>query len=116
MSLLNDARELERTDLPKDDEGGCWFCGQVTGEDGHRGPCPWLSLPRIIAALEERERMIVSMTRVWGKAQESERADYKQYVELGDILYHATDGERGRCGQYDGAPCRSVTAMRETEA
>lgn len=60
-----------------------------------------------MSLLDERELMIDSMARVWGKVQGSERADYKQYVEMGDILYHVTDGAQGRCGGYDAPPCKS---------
>lgn len=65
-----------------------------------------------MSPLEERELMIASMARVWGKVQGSARAEYKQYVEMGDILYHATNGEQGRCGGYYGPPCMTSEEAR----
>lgn len=62
---------------------------------------------------ESRARMLDSMARVWNKVQGTERAAYKQYVEMGDILCHETDGQRGRCGDYDGPPCMSWPDERE---
>lgn len=82
----------------------CDFCtGSSIG--GHFEECPMIRMPAIVAALESRERMIASMARVWGKVQSDVRAEYKQYVEMGDLLYHETNGEQGACGQYDGPPC-----------
>lgn len=54
---------------------------------------------------------LASMARVWSKVQGSEQADYKQYVEMGDILFHATDGKDGACLRYD-EPCPGIEAYR----
>lgn len=54
---------------------------------------------------EFAEEAIASMHRVWTKAVEAGRGDWKELVEMGDILYHATDGEKGACGRYDMPEC-----------
>lgn len=55
---------------------------------------------------EQAERLLASAIRVWNKyGAESDRSDWKAWVELGDVLYHVTDGREGRCGRYDGPPC-----------
>jgi hypothetical protein len=86
-------------------QGRCYYClGDGYGEP-HQPDCPMLAMPKILGVLEQCDLMLDSMARVWGKAERHEREGYKEYVEMGDILYHATDGQRGRCGGYDGPPC-----------
>lgn len=58
MSLLDDARRLaDPYAVPEDGPGICWWCGEpamwIGG--GHAPDCPWLSMPRIVAALEAAE-------------------------------------------------------------
>ena len=115
MSLLGDARRLGKEGPPSIyDTAFCGRCGaRRTGDaaDGHAPDCPWLAMPKIVAALETYERCLDSMARVWNKTRAAYQeghdawATYKEYVEMGDSLYHATDGERGACGRYDGPPC-----------
>jgi len=64
MSLLEDARKLLPIH-PLEEEGGaryCRVCGEAIGGypewDGHAPECPWLSMPKIIGALEAAERLI----------------------------------------------------------
>ena len=54
MSVLDDARRLVASgSAPVDDQGDCWFCQAMTRD--HESDCPWLALPRIVAALEAAE-------------------------------------------------------------
>jgi hypothetical protein len=114
MSLIDDARQLAQ-------HGIGMHCDACTGSplSGHIYGCPMLAMPKILAALEHYDSMLHSMARVWNKAQGAleegtdVRAEYKQYVELGDTLYHATGGDEGKCGQY-GEPCAGdIEAVRK---
>lgn len=70
MSLLDDARELAENCPIETDRGGrgeCHYCVDGNYEDGylsgsptlpdvlHKPDCPWLSMPKIVAALEAIE-------------------------------------------------------------
>lgn len=60
MSLLDDARQLLNIqpieELPGEIGMYCRCCGEKIGESpefaGHEPDCPWLAMPRIVAALE----------------------------------------------------------------
>lgn len=106
MSLLSDARDIQV-------RAEAWKRTQSTP---YRA-LEWDTLektarvmPRIVTALEERESLIASLHRVWRKAQGSDRATHKQYVEAGDLVFHATNGEKGKCGGYSGPPCQETEA------
>ena len=54
MSVLDDARRIAEAGAPEYG-GDCVLCRQrIDGDayEGHAPDCPWLSLPRIVAALE----------------------------------------------------------------
>ena len=56
MSLVDDARKMAKTHPAGNRENTvCHLCG---GRAGCYGDCPWLSLPRIVAALEAAERFV----------------------------------------------------------
>lgn len=63
MSLLDDVRRLAET-APGCANGLCHVCGSPgaliwePGPTRHALDCPWLALPRIIAALAAAERLI----------------------------------------------------------
>ena len=65
MSLIEDAKRLEKSGFtPWEDS--CHLTCELCGEDGageegpfpHAPTCPWLALPRIVAALEAAQRVI----------------------------------------------------------
>ena len=59
MSLLDDASRLASHELrDHDDVGGYGFCPLCDEPEGHRSGCPWLAMPRIVAALEAAEAYI----------------------------------------------------------
>lgn len=49
---------------------------------------------------EERDRMIAAMARVWAHLEDNQR-DWNHFASMGDVLYHATNGEKGACAEYD---------------
>lgn len=58
MSLLDEARRLaEQVDPIHVDSGHCFEC---EGWDQHLNDCPWLAMPRIVAALEAAQRLLQS--------------------------------------------------------
>ena len=61
MSLVEDARILGGfcPYFKRGDEATCWYCREtvIAHELYHDPTCPWLTLPRIIAALEAAERI-----------------------------------------------------------
>jgi hypothetical protein len=62
MSLVDDAKRLADTN-PHEAGWQCPFCGMPNGRhsgfgDRHHADCPWLAMPRIVAALEAAERVI----------------------------------------------------------
>lgn len=70
MSLLDDARRLVSAGEPtyyseSEKRLCCTFCVGVEGEGQgtdvtHEPDCAWLSMPRIVAALESAERMAMA--------------------------------------------------------
>ncbi len=62
MSLVEDARILGGFGpyFKRGDEATCWYCREtvIAHELYHDPTCPWLALPRIVAALEAAERMV----------------------------------------------------------
>lgn len=52
MGLLDDARQL--TAVSPMNDGICVYCDM----SDHSPDCPWLALPRIVAALEAAERLL----------------------------------------------------------
>lgn len=71
MSLLDDARRLSENDAYVYSEYGdyCHFCNGKAWEeppDGshhieHAPDCPWLAMPKIVAALEAADALIAAM-------------------------------------------------------
>jgi hypothetical protein len=63
MSLLEDAGRLYLSD-PINDDLSCFFCGQAIKNTltapgvPHAPDCPWLSMPKIVAALEAAESLL----------------------------------------------------------
>jgi hypothetical protein len=72
MSLIDDARKMAADCPNATDRGGrgeCYYCfggnyaggylsGSPTESEFHHAPdCPWLSMPKIVAALEAAERL-----------------------------------------------------------
>ncbi len=61
MTLLDDARQILKGGASGDDE--CPHCHTYIGmtvsgpNSPHRDDCPWLSMPKILAALEAAERI-----------------------------------------------------------
>lgn len=64
MSLLEDAKRLDDPLLViRNDEYGCPFCGAheyTRQEFVHESDCPWLAMPRIVAALEAASKVAAS--------------------------------------------------------
>jgi hypothetical protein len=58
VSILDDARRLTKIQPLEEDQGRqfCRVCGEEIGGypawEGHARDCPWLSMPKIVAALE----------------------------------------------------------------
>lgn len=73
MSLLEDARAISESAPSSDDQ--CPHCsayiGPVRGGDyGEHSPdCPWLAMPRIVAALEAAEKVASDMPLDEGHAE-----------------------------------------------
>lgn len=70
MSLIEDAKRLARSGFtPWEDSCHltCEMCGEDgAGEDGpfpHSPNCPWLAMPRIVAALEAAEALVKVIDR-----------------------------------------------------
>lgn len=97
---------------------GCPLAGELRGKLWLPTPEPvdWEqraseSATRIAELEADVALQRASMARVWGKARAALdesgdlRVTYKEYVEMGDILYHVTGGQSGECGGYDGPPC-----------
>ena len=55
--LLDAARALARPPLWTWD-GECGFCDGTDSGDNHAPDCPWLALPRIVAAIEAAEHFV----------------------------------------------------------
>ena len=65
MTLIEDARRIAAAGAPMSAHAWCWFChARLVGyfdfvnEQPHRPDCPWLSLPRIVAALEAAQALV----------------------------------------------------------
>jgi hypothetical protein len=86
MSLVDDARRLAETCPSETDRGGrgeCYYCsgGNYEGDYSdqtptladfrHQPDCPWLSMPKIVAALEVAEQLCHHMLleEVWPARQ-----------------------------------------------
>lgn len=61
MSLLDDARKI----AAREPDGGyyiescCLYCDRnISGDNNHAPGCPWLNMPRIVAALEAAEAVL----------------------------------------------------------
>ena len=64
MSLLDDARRLTETDpQPVNPLCRCHWCAEFTLTEPHAPDCPWLSMPKIAAALERLEAMQAAVNR-----------------------------------------------------
>lgn len=60
MTLLDDARRMAEY-APSVDERGVFWCGYChESENAHAPDCPWLQMPRIVAALEAVERFVAA--------------------------------------------------------
>lgn len=68
MGLIEDARALAESDPTREDSssspGTCRYCGGetvgglLTMRVLHADTCPWLALPRIVAALEAAQQVV----------------------------------------------------------
>ena len=57
MGLVEDAQKLADTDpFYENERAGTAFCIACGSSGSHNSDCPWLSLPRIVAALGAAER------------------------------------------------------------
>ena len=109
MSLVEAAKEIASNDLVElsDYATTCYFCGGFVigyGWDSrpadtvayqgydHYADCPWLSLPRIVAALEAAERLVDN----WGDGSEvyTVYTDYPSYRALVSALATGQEEER----------------------
>lgn len=75
MSLIEDARRIMHAGPPTYGEWQCAIC-QIDGRDRltHNQDCPWLSLPRIVRALEAARDVLDHIDDIeW--AQDSLRHD-----------------------------------------
>ena len=84
MSLVDDARRLAAKDVV-DLDCNCQFCGEIVapndpaecftdhgelGHTPHAPDCPWLSMPRIVEALEAAEQVNrLTLARARGRAE-----------------------------------------------
>lgn len=109
MRIADAAATIWQTGPRLVEDSACRYCWQDVERPAFVGPpvphttaCPWRSMERIADFVEQA---VGSMHRVWTKAGESGRGDWKEFAEMGDILYHATDGEMGACGRYDTPEC-----------
>lgn len=74
MTLLDDARRLldDRpprggSSLKSHPRGRCYYClGDYDQREPHEPDCPWLSLPRIVAALEATGALLDAVQRIQG--------------------------------------------------
>ncbi len=69
MSLIDDARRISEAEAPLMGDAWCWFCRarlvgfeSVVPDQPHNQDCPWLSLPRIVAALEAAQSLVDETT------------------------------------------------------
>lgn len=59
MSLIEDARRLAAQSVHEPYAGDhCVFCAGRRNVDDHLPHCPWLSMPRIVAALEAAQAVV----------------------------------------------------------
>ena len=82
---MNDARRIAKSDYPPLlGDAWCWFCNARVVEHldapppkPHKPDCPWLSLPKIVAALERAEategRLVYLVSRLTALAGEYEK-------------------------------------------
>lgn len=104
MSLLEDARRLAEHE-PIYNNGSYGYCGELARSGLHASDCPWLAMPRIVAALEAAERM--------------QQALYGMYGELSQHLLDYGMGaephpECRKCGQV--WPCDAETLRQRGNA
>ncbi len=87
MSLVDDARRLEEAE-PVNPLTRCYWCEEFTLTEPHAPDCPWLSLPRILAALEAAERVatVTTRQRIMAGAGPTRRCFY-----CGDKYAHTQD-------------------------
>jgi hypothetical protein len=92
VSLLDDARRL--AERKPDGNIGAWaemciFCyGPLTGDEPHKPDCPWLSMPKIVAALDAVE-CAVEMLDAWDISSD----DLTNVLDARHILVAALKGE-----------------------
>jgi len=81
VSLIEDARRISEAEAPLMGDAWCWFCHarlvgfeSVVPDQPHNQDCPWLSLPRIVRALEAARDVLDHIDDIeW--AQDSLRHD-----------------------------------------
>lgn len=90
MSILDDARRLAATDPWYENErAGTSFCIACGMYESHADDCPWLALPRIVAALEAAERLASNGwpgTGDWRNLQPEALRDQAAYLALVNAL------------------------------
>lgn len=65
MSLLDDARRLERNPWAPLAEGMvCFYCRLMSQDEAHTTDCPVRSLPQIVAALEAAQDVVNSYSPI----------------------------------------------------
>ena len=66
MSMLDDARKMQGRSpwFLGHDASRCFYCNEVLSAShpmrGHADDCPWLSMPKIVAALEAAHRVVTA--------------------------------------------------------
>lgn len=98
MSLLDDARRLVESNVAENFDKECGFCGMspsLHDVEGwtyradnlgalHYPECPWLAMPRIVAALEAADRLI-------DRGGDEDRAEW---IALAEALDFPMQGEK----------------------
>lgn len=97
MSLLDDVRRLSDASITR--EGTCWchFCGSMIEPpesydpvlpyaEQHASDCPWLAMPRIVAALDAAQSLVdahyVPEAAIWRVADDPRELGDRQHAAL----------------------------------
>ncbi len=83
MSLLDDAKQIAEIEN-LDDQGYCMYCPTTAHRELHVPDCPWLAMPKIVAALEAADRLI-------DRGGDEDRAEW---IALAEALDFPMQGEK----------------------
>ena len=92
--MLDDARAMLQIQplFEEGDDMACRLCGELISPypdfAGHESDCPWISLPKIVAALEAAERVIT-----WDRSVAPEPSAKLVPASAYDALVAALKGE-----------------------